>query len=262
MKDPTTLHLSKRAAALAARGFATYCHAIEDVTTEEGAFDHVVCDPPYSARTQENIRSGRDRSSDISQPVTLGFSPADHVRRVRWAAWIARAAKRLALVFSDHEGSMAWARALEAAGMEYIRCVPWIRTGDTELTSQRPRKSGAPQFTGDRPATAHEIIVVARHRLIPMRWNSGGRQGIYTHAVVPPSERVHANQKSVALMTAILRDFCEPGETIADPFCGAGTTLVAAKQLGLGAVGIDLTKRWADYTRRRVMAARRAEQES
>lgn len=257
----TTLHLTSSLARRAARGFGTYCHAIEDVSTGDGVVDVVATDPPYSRRTQDNIRSGRDRSADISRPVLLGFDPADNARRERWARWIATAARRLALVFSDHEGSMAWAASLELAGMEYIRCVPWIRTGDVELTSQRPKKSGAPQFTGDRPAAAHEVIVVARRRSVPMRWNGGGKQGIYTHAVVPPSERVHPNQKPLPLLLAILRDFCDPGETLADPFCGAGTTLVAAKHLGLGALGIDLTARWADYTRRRVMAARRAELE-
>lgn len=252
----STIHLTRKAARDAARDYASFCHAIEDVTFEDGIVDVVATDPPYSKRAQDNIRRGKERSGGISQPVLLGFDPADNARRQRWARWIARAARRIALVFSDHEGSMVWASYLELAGMEYIRCVPWIRTGDVELTSQKPKKSGAPQFTGDRPATAHEVIVVARNRSIPMRWNRGGQQGIYTHRVVPPSERVHKNQKPVELLRALLSDFCSPGEIIADPFCGAGTTLVAAKQLGLPAFGSDMTKRWADYTRRRAEAAR------
>ncbi len=252
-----TMNLNQRMANAAARAYEAHCCAIEDLVLTEGAVDVVATDPPYSKRTQDNIRSGKDTSRDISGPVLLGFDPADNDRRARWSAWIARAVRRLALVFSDHEGSMVWANYLERAGMEYIRCVPWIKTGDVELTSQPPRKSGAPQFTGDRPAQAHEIIVVARSRRVPMRWNGGGKQGLYTHAVVPPSERVHPNQKPVELVRALLRDFCSPGETLADPFCGAGTTLVAAKHLGLPAFGSDMTKRWADYTRRRAQAAAR-----
>ena len=250
------IHLTRAAAAKAAAGYETYCSAIEDVTTDDGAFDHVVTDPPYGRRTQDNIRRGRQRKSAISAPVTLDFAPADTERRLRWARTIARAARRWALVFSDHEGSVEWGRALELAGMEYVRCMPWVRTGDIELTSQRPRKSGAPQFTGDRPGTAHEVIVVAHRRGVRKRWNGGGKQGIYTHAVVPPSQRVHPNQKPVGLLEAILRDFCDLGETVGDFFCGAGTMPVAAAHLGIGAVGMDLTQRWADFTRRRVLGAR------
>ncbi len=37
----------------------------------------------------------------------------------------------------------------------------------------------------------------------------------------------------------ILREHAEPGETVMDPFCGRGTTLYAARLLGISAYGID-----------------------
>ena len=249
------LDLTRTEARTAAMEYQTFHVTIEDILGDPGAFDHTVTDPPYSLRTQENIRRGRQRGAQISAPVTLDFAPADTERRQRWARTIARLTRRWALVFSDHEGSVEWGKALELAGMEYIRCMPWVRTGDVVLTSQRPRKSGTPQFTGDRPATAHEVIVVAHSRRCRKRWNGGGKQGVYTHAVVPPSQRVHDNEKPVGLLEAIIRDFCDPGETIFDPFCGSGAALVAAKHLRLCAAGADMSARWAQFSRRRVLAA-------
>ena len=58
-------------------------------------------------------------------------------------------------------------------------------------------------------------------------------------------------------MADIIRDFCRPGETIVDPFAGSGTTIVAAKQLGIGAFGCELNAKHANYANRRIAAASR-----
>jgi site-specific DNA-methyltransferase (adenine-specific) len=237
-----------------------YCAAIEDVQVDEGAFDHVFWDPPYDKRTQDNTRRGKETKHGISAPMPLGFDPATTEKRLRWAAWAARACRRWALVFSDHESSMDWATALEAAGMVYVRSMIWVKTGDAELTHERPRQSATPQMTGDRPSSGHEVIVVAHHRGRRMRWNGGGKHGVYTAGVVRGEHRVHEAQKPLELIKEITRDFMTPGETVVDAFCGSGTLLAAAKHLRMGAVGLDLAKKWADYAQRRVDAAQATNQ--
>jgi len=47
---------------------------------------------------------------------------------------------------------------------------------------------------------------------------------------------------------------CPPGGTVIDPFCGTGTTLVAAKRLGLKSVGIDISRRYLEMTDTRLGA--------
>lgn len=44
---------------------------------------------------------------------------------------------------------------------------------------------------------------------------------------------------------------CPPGGLVLDPFCGTGTTLLAARQLGLKAVGIDISRRYLELSRQR-----------
>lgn len=229
--------------------------AVESVELAEFSVDHVITDPPYDDRTQANGRKLTHKGPVVMSPA---FSPMNETRRNRWAAWIARVTRGVAVVFSDHESSMLWANDLERYGMEHLRCGLWVRTGDKELTEQRPRQSGAPQFTGDRPAAGHEVLVICRARGRGYRWRGGGKPATYTAPVVRGAERYHETQKPVSLMREILTDFVAPGELVCDPFAGAGTTLVAAKNLGMPAFGIELDGKYADYAQRRAAAAEAA----
>jgi DNA modification methylase len=47
---------------------------------------------------------------------------------------------------------------------------------------------------------------------------------------------------------------CPEGGTVLDPFAGAGTTLLAARRLGRRAIGIDLSLRYLEIARTRIMA--------
>ncbi len=56
-------------------------------------------------------------------------------------------------------------------------------------------------------------------------------------------ERVgYPTQKPVHLVSRIIEIACDPDDIVLDPFCGSGTTLVAAKQLNRKWIGIDSSK--------------------
>ena len=55
----------------------------------------------------------------------------------------------------------------------------------------------------------------------------------------------HPTQKPVALMKWCIQRASE-SKTILDPFMGSGTTLRAAKDLGLKAIGIEIEKKYCD----------------
>ncbi|MFW5697717.1 MAG: DNA-methyltransferase [Fimbriimonadaceae bacterium] len=54
-----------------------------------------------------------------------------------------------------------------------------------------------------------------------------------------PESVGYPTQKPQALLRRLLAPLCQPGDWVIDPFCGSGTTLAAARELQLNAVGLE-----------------------
>ncbi len=66
--------------------------------------------------------------------------------------------------------------------------------------------------------------------------------------------RLHPTQKPVSVMRPFIEAYCPRGGLVLDPFCGSGSTLVAARELGRDFLGIELDARHHETASRRLFA--------
>jgi site-specific DNA-methyltransferase (adenine-specific) len=80
-----------------------------------------------------------------------------------------------------------------------------------------------------------------------------------------PLRSLHTCPKPVALYARLIESFTDLGQLIYEPFCGSGTTLIAAEQLGRKCYGMEISpqycdvivKRWENLTGKKAVLATR-----
>lgn len=185
----------------------------------------MVCtDPPYAEQTHQGARTGNPRSS--KKLVTFASLTADDIR-ARFAE-AGRVASRW-LVATMEFRHVAALEVTPPDGYTFIRAGVWTK------------HASMPQLTGDRPGHGWEAIAFL-HRAGSgrLRWNGGGRSSVWHH--MPERDAQYPTQKPLALVRDFVSLFSDKGDTVLDPFCGSGTTLVASIERGRRAIGIDISE--------------------
>ncbi len=63
---------------------------------------------------------------------------------------------------------------------------------------------------------------------------------------------LHPTQKPLGILRPLVHYSCPPAGVVLDPFAGAGSTLLAARELGRKAIGIEISERYCDAAARRL----------
>lgn len=189
-------------------------------------FDLTITDPPYKLEAKGGgIGAKRQYLSDIKGHIDDGFDIGMLEQFENWICFCGKSQLKQLLLAT---GNRVWA------------LVTWNKPNPTPLC--------AGNYLPDT-----EYIVHA--------YQSGRLFGDYrdkSRFIVHNGEQSgfdHPTVKPLAVMLKMLNLGSQTGETILDPFMGSGSTLVAAKDLGRRAVGIEIEERYCE------IAAKRLEQE-
>ena len=222
----------------------------------DGFADVLLTDPPYSSGGA--FRSDRAKGADEkylgwapkegkqTEPTsvrygTFGGDSRDQRVYVEWVAMWAFHTMRCirpnghAFLFSDWRQLPANSDALQLGGWTWQGLICWDK--------------GVGRPARGRFRNHLEYVLWATH---------GGliRTNLYPSTLISVptvghGEREHVTQKPVALLKQLFA-VVETNGTALDPFAGSGSTLVAAKEMGLQSIGIELEERYCEIAAKRV----------
>lgn len=87
---------------------------------------------------------------------------------------------------------------------------------------------------------------------LPVMGELSTKRGFFINSNYQDRKIPHPTPKPVPLMCRIIRNISNPDDIILDPFCGSGTTCVAAKMLGRRYIGIDNKEKSCKLARQRL----------
>lgn len=199
---------------------------LRDIPT--ASVDIVYLDPPFFT---QRVHTGRSGSFDDPWPSLAVYVGSIEQRAVE----LRRALRVSGLLYLHCDPTASHYLKIMLDGVfgptQYVGSIVWKRTSAHSATSRK--------F-----ACVHDTILVygkARARRYGRRAGLIG-DDVWTDIGLGSSakERVgYPTQKPAALLDRIIAASCPPDGLVLDPYCGSGTTLVAALRLGRRAAGID-----------------------
>jgi len=136
--------------------------------------------------------------------------------------------------------TFAWlAQRMDTRGLSFFHSVIWDKINPG---------------LGWRYRRQHEMIMVAHRQGGKLLWQDNAKAIPNLMRCSKQREGEHPNEKPVELVAKFIEAHTKPGQIILDPFCGSGTTCLAAEQMGRRWIGIELDPKYARIAIERLAA--------
>jgi site-specific DNA-methyltransferase (adenine-specific) len=189
---------------------------------ESASVDFILTDPPYLVRYRS--RTGQTvRNDDNARWLEPAFAEMYRVLKPG----------SLCLSFYGWNHADKFFAAWRGAGFRIVGHVVF-----------RKRYASAAGFVQYRHESAY--LLAKGNAILPKNPPADVVDWEYT------GNRLHPTQKPVSVLKPFIAAFCQPGGVVLDPFCGSGSTLVAARELGRDYLGIELDARYVETARMRM----------
>jgi site-specific DNA-methyltransferase (adenine-specific) len=212
-------------------------------------------DPPYGNGNQDGdlaaSRVGVDGARQQEARPIANDRPEDYEPTMR--AFLRQASRVL-----DPDGALCVCCSAFETNQRPAELVRWMEQTDLAFDCAVVwDKLAAGPGLGWVYRRSYELILVAHRKDGRLRHPDRGRTlpNVLHHS--PVRERLHPNEKPAGLVREFILLHTAPGDLVVDPFCGSGTTGVAAITTGRRFSGCDLDASWASLSRERIEAAKR-----
>ena len=230
-------------------GVTLFCADVREIDLSEVAAV-VVTSPPYNVGVGYD---GDDHGDALPWPKYWAMAMGAAVRMARALVPGGRAWVNTAVSVPANDGQRKqrvmlghlWAAALETAGLDLVDQVAWQSARGAGTAWGSWQSPAGPNLRGD-----YEVLTVACRD----RWERRSPPGYEgwrdtlgdwpalcstVWQIAPARRDGHPAPMPVEVARRAIRLSTWPGETVLDPFAGSGTTLLAARQLGRHAIGIE-----------------------
>ena len=116
-------------------------------------------------------------------------------------------------------------------------CFRWEEAACLPTPEQIAKLKTVLPLNGDFDAAMEAAGQQKQATMSAMRERDASVRDVLSHRTVTGG--MHSCQKPIGLMHELIERLTNPGQLIADPFSGSGSTLLAAKELGRKAIGIE-----------------------
>ena len=204
-----------------AEGVTLYCGDCREILPTIGKVDSLITDPPYEiAASGGGIGGRRKYMTDIRGHIDAGFDDSLLDRFQNW------------LVFCGKPQIVKLIARAEKSGLRW-QILTWNKTNPTPLSN-----------ANYLPDTEYVIHAFRRHD-----WESKSR---FVVGAVEKNAFDHPTVKPQYVMVRMVKSASFAGDTVLDPFCGTGSTGVAAVKTRRKFIGVEIEPKYFDIACKRI----------